>query len=157
MKFSASTLGFYDEDVHSADQIPSDAVSITNEMHAAMLAAQSAGHVIAANANGLPMTKERPAPTTDDILAAMTGVVQAHIDAPAKAWGYDNAGSAVTYVGDPNAQFDAEGKAMRAFRSACWVAAGAMRKAVEAGTRAAPSEAEVLAALPTAPTRPSVT
>jgi hypothetical protein len=85
---------------------------------------------------------------------ALTNAIQAYIDAPAKAWGYDDAKSAVGYVGDDYPRFNAEGLAIRAFRSACWQMADQVRAEVIAGERPAPSVAELLAILPQQPARP---
>jgi len=54
MKFSPSTKGFYIEAIHGAS-IPVDAVDVTDEEHAALLAAQSQGKSIVAAANGRPI------------------------------------------------------------------------------------------------------
>jgi hypothetical protein len=88
--------------------------------------------------------------------AALSAAIQAHIDAPAKAWGYDDARSAVSYVGDAYPRFDAEGQAIKAFRSDCWRVAGIVRASVLAGTRQPPTIEEMLALLPDQPTRPEV-
>lgn len=76
--------------------------------------------------------------------------VQRRIDALAQSWGYDDARSACTYVGDPFARFDAEGRAIRDWRSACWVAA-----AVAASDPAVLSIDDLLAQLPALPQRPT--
>jgi len=52
MLFSKQTSGFYDRLIHTA--IPTDAVEISAAEHAALLAAQSAGAVITAGADGTP-------------------------------------------------------------------------------------------------------
>ena len=59
--YSKSTGGFYDLDFH-VEAIPSDAVEITDESYADLLAGQSTGKVIAADANGAPVLADR-APT----------------------------------------------------------------------------------------------
>lgn len=85
---------------------------------------------------------------------ALTAAIQVYIDEPAKAWGYDDAKSAVGYVGDDYPRFNAEGLAIKAFRSDCWRVAGVVRSAVLAGERVAPTVAEMLAMLPQQPARP---
>jgi hypothetical protein len=85
---------------------------------------------------------------------ALTAAIRAYIDAPAKAWDYDDAKSAVGYVGDAYAPFDAEGQAIKAFRSECWRVAGIVRSAVLAGERTMPTVEEMLALLPSVPSRP---
>lgn len=53
--FSASTLGFYHTDVHSHDQMPADALNITDEHYQAMMQAQHDGKQIVAGKDGLPV------------------------------------------------------------------------------------------------------
>ena len=54
MFYSPSTKGFYDTTIHGAN-IPSDAVEITAEQHAALLEGQSNGQQIVPDANGRPI------------------------------------------------------------------------------------------------------
>ena len=88
--------------------------------------------------------------------SALSAAIQSHIDAPAKAWGYDDARSAVSYVGDPFPAFNAEGVAIMNFRSACWATSREVKEAVLAGERGMPTVSEMLALLPQAPERPTV-
>lgn len=153
MFFSKSTGGFYDEVIHGS-AIPADAVEVAVEDYAILLAGQSGGLCIEPDSQGRPRLVERPAPTLDQVKAFLASVVQSHVDAPAKAWGYDSAASAVTYVGDLCARFNAEGLAIKEFRSSCWQVAGSIREAVLSGSRPPPSEAELLDEMPAAPSRP---
>ena len=59
MLYSKSTNGFYHPAIHG-DNIPADAVEITCEQHAALLAGQSAGKIIAADADGFPVLQDPP-------------------------------------------------------------------------------------------------
>lgn len=61
MFYSKSTGGFYSRDVHG-DAIPADAIQITPDYHAELLAGQSAGKCITANESGAPVLTD-PAPT----------------------------------------------------------------------------------------------
>lgn len=70
MKFSPSTKGFYDFAIHG-DKIPGDAVEITHEEHAALLNGQSQGKLIQADAKGKPVLADPPAPTDDELAAAI--------------------------------------------------------------------------------------
>ena len=69
MFYSKSTGGFYDRKIHG-DNIPDDAVEITSEEHAALLAGQSAGKVIASDANGKPVLSDPAAPSVDELASA---------------------------------------------------------------------------------------
>jgi hypothetical protein len=69
-KYSKSTGGFYDTAIHG-DNIPADAVEITDEQHAALLEGQSSGKCITADAKGFPVLTDPPAPTDDELAAAV--------------------------------------------------------------------------------------
>jgi len=62
--YSPSTLGFYDVDVHG-NNIPNDAIEISDEHYAVLLAGQSAGNTIAVDSEGHIILQE-PAPLTLD-------------------------------------------------------------------------------------------
>jgi hypothetical protein len=57
--YSKSTGGFYTDAVH--DTIPPDAVEISEDDHAALLAAQATGQVITVDATGNPIAEAMPA------------------------------------------------------------------------------------------------
>lgn len=67
--YSASAAGFYDAEIHG-DMIPDDAVAITDQDHADLLAGQSAGLVITFDVEGKPVLAARPVPSEADQLAA---------------------------------------------------------------------------------------
>lgn len=64
--YSKATGGFYDEAIHGAN-IPDDAVEISNETHAFLMAEQGAGKRIVGDDNGFPVVQEPPAPTADQL------------------------------------------------------------------------------------------
>lgn len=66
MHYSKSTGGFYDSAIHG-DNIPADAVEITVEQHDALLAGQSTGKRIVADAEGSPTLKNQPKSTSADV------------------------------------------------------------------------------------------
>ncbi len=78
MFYSKTTGGFYDPKIHG-DGIPADAVEITTEEHAALLAGQSQGKRIVADAGGRPVLADPPALT----LAEVRGSAHVAIDAEA--------------------------------------------------------------------------
>ena len=67
MFYSKITTGFYPADLRSdyekAGAWPVDAVEITDELHAELMAAQAAGLTIQAGPDGLPVATDRQAPT----------------------------------------------------------------------------------------------
>lgn len=175
--FSAATGGFYDTGFHASlficdehvttdpetgetldrwceyrpdpDGQIADAVEISDEQHAALLAGQSNGKRIVAGANGVPVLADPPAPTPEQIKAALSDAVQGHMDAAAQAAGYDDIKSAVTYADEPSvSQFQTEGQQFRAWRSLCWAACYEVMAAVAAGERDVPTADELIAELP---------
>lgn len=123
MFYSKSTGGFYDAAIHG-DDIPADAVEITAEKHASLLDAQSRGKLITADEFGYPEAINPPGPTYEQIVVGLTAAIQAHLDKTARQFNYDDMKTAVTYADEPAVpKFQAEGKALRAWRSLVWEAA----------------------------------
>lgn len=60
--FSPSTASFFDEEIYG-EQLPQDALEITEDMRQALLEAQSQGKKISAGKDGQPIAVERPGPT----------------------------------------------------------------------------------------------
>ncbi|MGV0998278.1 MAG: hypothetical protein ACOYBQ_03005 [Fluviibacter sp.] len=71
MFYSKFTGGFYTREIHG-DNIPTDAVEITSEQHAALLEGQSQGKIISADENGYPILIDPPPLTAEQIQAAVT-------------------------------------------------------------------------------------
>ena len=74
MFYSQSTKGFYSADIHG-DAIPSDAVEITAEQHAQLLADQSAGASIQPDENGYPVAVFPSPPAIETIKAAAAAAI----------------------------------------------------------------------------------
>lgn len=89
-----------------------------------------------------------PPPTPEQIVAALTRDVQAHLDATARTRNYDGILSLCSYAASTNPTFSAEGLAGVAWRDAVWAACYAIMADVQAGTRAVPTTATLLAELP---------
>lgn len=90
----------------------------------------------------------RPAATMAIMKVALENVVQKHLDDTVKVRGYDGIMSACTYANSSNAVFKAEGLAAVAWRDAVWSYCYTVLAAVQSGTRAIPTEAELIAGLP---------
>lgn len=73
--------------------------------------------------------------------------VQVHLDAAAKAAGYDSILSACSYAGYAN-PFQAEGQSFVVWRGSVWEYCYAQLALVQAGTRTAPTIDELIAELP---------
>lgn len=88
------------------------------------------GRTIGIAANGAPSAANveadianPPAPVLS--ASAAEALLDGILDGWAREWGYASAARCITYVGDPNPAFDAEGVAMRNARSALWTATAA--------------------------------
>ena len=158
MKYAPSTGAFYVPEIHGTS-IPADAVDITPQQHEALLTAQAAGKRIVPDANGYPVAQDPPPPpppTAEQIRAALTDAVYAHMNAAAQARGYDDIKAAVTYAEEPAVPlFQAEGRALRAWRSLVWAHCYQVLADAQAGTRAIPTAAQLIAELPALDLPPS--
>lgn len=147
MFYSKSTGGFYSAEIHG-DAIPSDAVEITVEEHAALLEGQSQGKRIQADANGKPVLADPPATTPEQIIAQHTDGVQQHLDTFARTRNYDGILSAATYATSQVPKFKAEGQYAVEARDSTWAKCYEIMAAVEAGSRPMPTMDELLSELP---------
>lgn len=150
---SKSARGFFSSAIHG-DRLPADAAPISEEDYKKLLLKQSLGMLI-------DWSGEEPAavqfvPTVEAAQGIFSSHVQDYLDGVARQWGYDSAASAVTYAEEAAVPlFQAEGKAIRAWRSRVWAAAASLRDQVVAGSRPAPSPTELPALLPSPPLRPT--
>jgi len=144
---SKEIKGFCDPAIHAI--IPADAVEITKNERDELLAGESAGRVIGWDEAGYPFLADPSPPTAAQITAALTASIQAHMDSQARACGYDDIKSAVTYAAEPAvSQFQAEGLVFREWRSLCWAHCYAVLDAVNLGERAITTAEELIAELP---------
>lgn len=67
--FSKETGGFYLPEIHG-DAIPPDAVEVSEEEHAGLMEAQSAGKYICADDNGFPVAMEQPSLSPEQLASA---------------------------------------------------------------------------------------
>jgi hypothetical protein len=66
--FSPGIVGFFDSEIAGED-IPADAVAITAQRHAELMAGQTAGRIIVAGEDGLPRLAEAPTPDLEFLRA----------------------------------------------------------------------------------------
>lgn len=117
-------------------------------------AAEASPETIAAEVEAL-IANPPPPPDRQLTPAEAEALLDRILDGWAQAWGYADAARAVTYVGDPEPQFNSEGLAIRNARSALWSAVRAAAQSpnpdpfTEAAVRAFAAEFE-----PTRPTAP---
>ncbi len=142
--YSPTIGGFYTREVHG-DNIPADAVEITEAEHAALIEGQSKGQRIVADANGRPILQDPPPPTAEQIMSRLGARVRSWLDEQARALGYDDIKSAVSYAEEPAVpRFQQEGQALRRLRSLAWARYDEILNAVQAGQRPVPTEAELI-------------
>lgn len=89
-----------------------------------------------------------PPPTEAEIQKKLTDAVQEFMDKTAQEKNYDNIHTACTYIDSGNEQFDKEGAACRAWRSAVWAKCYEILAQVKNGERAIPTAEELIAELP---------
>lgn len=138
MFYSKSTGGFYTREIHG-DNIPSDAVEITEAEHAALIEGQSLGKRIVADERGRPILQDPPPPTPEQIMAECVNRTQQRLDDFARTRNYDNILSACTYATSTVPKFKAEGQYCVTARDATWAKLYEILAEVEAGTRPMPS------------------
>ena len=96
-------------------------------------------------AGGVASPPSPPPPTDTDLAAA----VQSPLDVAARSRGYDDIKPAVTYADEPAVPaYQADGQALRAWRSLVWAAYYSILDAVKSGARTAPTAADLTADLP---------
>lgn len=104
-----------------------------------------------AQEKGLTWVQENqpaPPPESPEQAAARLGrAVDSHIDAGARAAGYDNIANACGYAAAPN-PFQAESQSFVTWRGNVWGKCFEVMAEVQAGARAIPTEAELIALLP---------
>lgn len=89
-----------------------------------------------------------PPPTVQEVIASLTLAVQGHLDATAKARGYDGILSACTYATDTHPPFANEGRAAVDWRGAVWRRCYEVMGEVQTGQRPVPTDEELIALLP---------
>jgi hypothetical protein len=82
-------------------------------------------------------------------ITKLTDAVQAHLDNTARTRNYDNILSACTYATSIHEPFQMEGQACVEWRDSVWLYCYQVMYAVQNGLRALPTEAELLAEIPT--------
>lgn len=67
-KYSPTTNGFYIDEIHG-DNIPSDCIDVTDELHEELISSQSQGKIIVYDKKSKqPISQDRPQPSERDIL-----------------------------------------------------------------------------------------
>jgi phosphoglycolate phosphatase-like HAD superfamily hydrolase len=153
-RFSLSTGCFYPSHLNYAS-LPIDLIDVSDADYA-----QAVSRPVGATLNvidGRLVIVNPPEMTAKQLAdieaqakkAAIDLAIQQHLDKSARAMGYDDIKSAVTYADEPAVPlFQQQGRAFRAWRSLVWAAAAEIEAAVKSGSRPFPEVEEVLAELP---------
>lgn len=80
MYYSPSKRGFFDTAIHG-ENIPSDAVDITDSEYRALIAAQAQGKIIQPDESGYPIAVSQPAPSASEVYAAKQREIRDKSDA----------------------------------------------------------------------------
>lgn len=123
-------------------------VELSHEEYVALFAAQAEGKIITFS-QGMPVAVDPPAPTWEQQSARYTEAVQAYMDQSAKANGYEDLKTAVSYADEPAVRkFQMDGAAYRTWRSFVWAFVYEQLANIVAGKRAAPTIQELIVELP---------
>lgn len=88
-----------------------------------------------------------PPETPEQTLARLESSIDHYLDEQANLYRYESIRTMVTYAGDPNSQFNAEGVGALEFRSRCYTLALMIINEVNQG-RPVPTESELIAEMP---------
>lgn len=152
--FSPSDNAFYvDSEIHlyeAAGTKPDDLIEVSYDTFFQFAVdAAPVGKVRTSGIDGLPKWVNVAPPTSDEIESRKVAVIQAHLDAAAQAMRFDNILAAISYADEPAVpKFQAQGQALRQWRSLVWQKGYSILGAVNAGTRSIPADAELIAELP---------
>ncbi len=87
-----------------------------------------------------------PPPTAEQIMSRLQARVQQWLDEQARALGYDDIKTAISYADEPAVpKFQQEGQTMRRLRSLAWARNYEIMDQVQAGQRSIPTEEELIA------------
>lgn len=78
MLYSKTTNGFYDKAIHG-DKIPTDAIEVTPEYHAELMAGQASGKLIAPDNKGFPRLIDPPPPTPEEVQRRKNNQARAYL------------------------------------------------------------------------------
>lgn len=139
--------GFIDSEIIKS--VPGDAVEITEDERSQLLEGLAQGFEIAPDENGAPYLKAPNAATEQQVIDVFKEAIQSHMDQSAKALGYDDIRTVVTYAEEPAVpKFQAEGQALRAWRSLVWAYGYEQIEAVQSGSRPMPTMEALISELP---------
>lgn len=96
-------------------------------------------------------TAQEIADHKDSVVRGLRGLIRGHLDDGARSLEYEDMVEMITYKTSTIPKFATEATQASTWRDDCWAAVQALFQEYKVGTRARPTTAEVLAALPAAP------
>lgn len=142
MRFSPSTLGWYPEHTEYPN-LPEDVFVVDNSLYELLF-----GKAIEVGPDGVPREVVAAPPSFDQRKAVLLAAVDAHLNAAAKAKGYDSILSASLRAALPTSPFHAEGVAFGTWMDAVYAQCYQVLAQVQANEIAEPDEAQLIAMLP---------
>lgn len=100
MLYSKTTNGFYNRYING-NNIPDDAVDISDDEYTTLILGQSSGKIIKSGGDGYPVLAD-PVITDDDILSAYENALDSYLDSVAKLDRWDNRFTFVARAAYPN-------------------------------------------------------
>lgn len=162
--YSAEKKGFYDTGIHTTDQIPPDAVELSDIEYQTLMAGQADGKQIVPDISGKPTLEDKPPRyhikidgewvldlqnQFPAIKQMYIDAIQNHMDATAQSYGYDGVLSAASYAVSNNEKYHVEGQAFLTWRDRCWLEGFDILQSYLGGSLASiPTVAEFIAMLP---------
>ena len=121
MKYSPSARGFFDESF-AIEDIPDDAIKISDELYFRLLEEQSTGRVIMYTRRlGVHTVSYESTLTKDDRIDRLRNGVAGHLSEASRAKGYDSIIDVVSYADEPSVpRFQQDGIVFRRWRSLVW-------------------------------------
>lgn len=141
-RFSPSTRGWYLVGLDYPNA-PNDLLDVPAETWAALQ-----GKQIEPGPDGMPRAYEPPALTFDQRKASLLAAVDAHLNAAARAKGYDSITSAALRAALPASAFHDEGVAFGTWMDAVYAKCYAVLAQVQSQEIAEPTQEQLIAMLP---------
>lgn len=142
MRFSPSTLGWYPEHIEY-QTLPADVVFVEDSLYDELW-----GKPIEAGPDGMPRELVAAPPSFDQRKAVLLAAVDAHLNAAAKAKGYDSIINAALRAALPASPFHDEGVAFGTWMDLVYAKCYEVLAQVQANEIAEPDVAQLIAMLP---------
>ncbi len=95
--YSPLTSGLYDDTFHFKQEIPSDAIELTDEEYLNYWTGLNSNKVLILNTNG-KLELVAKALSNEELIKPFSANLQKHLDDTASSYGYDNIYTAISYA-----------------------------------------------------------